>query len=142
MAKAFGVKLSIYQHARTGKHFRCPDGEINIPENLAGIITGVFGLNDMPILIRHSGVSVGRKAAATVDPQKQWPGSFYPHEVAKLYNFPPTQGAGQRVAVLEFGGGFDQKVLADYFKQKIGLATPPTVNSILVLNTQWTSTMA
>ena len=37
------------------------------------------------------------------------------------------------MAVLEFGGGFDPTVLADYFKQNIGLRTPPTVNSIFVL---------
>ena len=136
MSNAFAVKLSIYQHARTNTHFRCPESDISIPESLSSIITGVFGLNDMPIVVRHAGVRVGRKTAEAIDPQQQWPGSFYPHEVAKLYNFPPTQGAGQRIAVLEFGGGFDPKVLAAYFKQKIGLQTPPTVNSILVLNTQ------
>ena len=35
--------------------------------------------------------------------------------MARLYNFPSTQGNGQRVAVLEFGGGFDQSVLPGAF---------------------------
>ena len=60
-------------------------------------------------------------------------GLVFPNQVAQLYNFPPTQGAGQRVAILEFGGGFDQSVLADYFTKNIGLKTPPTVNAIPVL---------
>jgi kumamolisin len=88
----------------------------------------------MPVVVRHS-VRVGRKAA-DIDPKQQWPGSFYPNEVATLYNFPPMQGAGQRVAVLEFGGGFDQSVLANHFTRNIGLPEPPVVNAILVLNQQ------
>jgi kumamolisin len=133
MSKAFGVKLSMYKHLRTATQFRCPEDNVRIPESLAPIITGVFGLNDMPVVVR-SGVRVGRKAAAGVDPQQQFPGSFYPNEVAKLYNFPPNQGGGQRVAVLEFGGGFDQSVLSDYFTNNIGLPNPPTVNAIFVLD--------
>jgi kumamolisin len=133
MSRAFGVELSIYKHSRTGTNFRCPTGDIHIPQNLTSIITGVFGLNDMPVVVRRS-ARVGRKAA-NLDPQEQFPGSFYPNQVAKLYNFPPTQGAGQRVAVLEFGGGFDQSVLADYFTKNIGLQTPPTVNAIFVSGT-------
>jgi kumamolisin len=135
MQQAFGVKLSVYEHARTKTRFRCPQHEIQIPESLTPIITGVFGLNDMPVVVRHS-ARVGRRAAASADPKDQFPGSFYPNEVAKLYNFPPTQGAGQRVAILEFGGGFDQAVLNDYFTNNIGLANPPTVNGISVLNTK------
>jgi kumamolisin len=132
MSRAFGVELGRYLHARTKTHFRCPKSDIQVPESLAPIITGVFGLNDMPVVVHH-GVRVGRKAAASANPKTQFPGSFYPNEVAKLYNFPPTDGAGQRVAILEFGGGFDQSVLAAYFTNNIGLATPPVVNSISVL---------
>jgi kumamolisin len=79
---------------------------------------------------------VGRKGAAVAaDPKQQFRGSFYLNEVAKLYNFPSTHGAGQRVAVLEFGGGFNQSVLDNYFTHNIGLNTPPVVNAISVLNT-------
>lgn len=131
MSQAFGVKLAMYRHSRTGVRFRCPKADIRIPKRLAPIITGVFGLNDMPVVVRL-GLRLTRKVT-DVDPRQQFPGSFYPNEVAKLYNFPSTQGNGQRVAVLEFGGGFDQSVLADYFKENIGLQTPPTVNAIFVL---------
>jgi kumamolisin len=135
LARAFDTRLLMYKHPRTRTQFRCPESDIHIPERFKGIITGVFGLNDMPIVVRH-GVAARRRAAASTDPQQQFPGSFYPNQVAQLYNFPPTQGAGQRVAVLEFGGGFDPSVLAAYFKNNIGLPTPPTVNAIPVLGTQ------
>lgn len=136
MARAFDTKLSMYKHARTGTEFRCPEADIKIPKALESVITGVFGLNDMPVVVRHATRPVrtlGHRQAANVDPKHRFPGSFYPHEVAKLYDFPPTRGAGQRVAVLEFGGGFDPAVLADYFTNTIGLPTSPTVNAIPVL---------
>jgi kumamolisin len=134
LEKAFGVKLSVYQHLRTKTQFRRPENDIQVPESLSSIITGVFGLNDMPVVVRRS-VRTAAKAVASIDPKKKYPGTFYPNEVAKLYNFPPQQGAGQRVAVLEFGGGFDQSVLASYFTHNIGLAAPPVVNGISILNT-------
>jgi kumamolisin len=135
MAKAFDVKISRYKHKRTGADFRCPETDISVPESLQPIISGVFGLNDMPVIVRNR-VRPAHRAQAITNPQTQFPGSFYPNEVAKLYNFPPQQGQGQRVAILEFGGGFDQSVLADYFTNSLGLAAPPTVNSIPVLGQQ------
>jgi kumamolisin len=134
MARAFGVKLFMYQHSRTRTQFHFPDGDIKVPETLVPIITGVFGLSDMPVAVRHA-VRVATQVA-NANPKQQFPGSFYPNEVAKLYNFPSTQGVGQRVAVLEFGGGFDQSVLAGYFTQNIGLPAAPTVNAIFVLGAQ------
>jgi kumamolisin len=132
MSRAFGVKLSKYHHSRTNTQFRCPSDNIHVPEHLASIITGVFGLNNMPVVVR-SAVRKAKKSASS-NPKSDFPGSFFPNEVAKLYNFPRTQGSGQRVAILEFGGGFDQSVLADYFTNNIGLQTPPTVNALLVLD--------
>ena len=130
MSRAFGVKLSMYKHFRTKTEFRCPEGEIRVPQSLQPVIRGVFGLDNMPVVERHVS-RVGRKAAGG-DPKTLNPGSFYPNEVSKLYNFPPAQGDGQRVAVLEFGGGFDQSVLADYFTKYIGLVASPIVNAIPV----------
>jgi kumamolisin len=135
MARAFDIRLLNYKHSRTGTQFRCPQQDIHIPERFKGIITGVFGLNDMPVAIRHR-VRAGRRALASADPRQQFPGSFYPSQVAQFYNFPSTKGVGQRVAVLEFGGGFDPHVLSDYFTKAIGLASAPTVNAIPVLGTQ------
>ena len=135
MSQAFGIKLAMYRHKRTGTAFRCPTtSAIRIPKSLVPIIAGVFGLNDMPAVIRHSLRPVIRPA--TSDPQTLFPGSFYPPAVAKLYKFPPNQGDGQRVAILEFGGGYDPSVLSDYFTGTLGLKTAPTVNAILVLGTQ------
>ena len=135
MSRAFGVKLSMFKHSRTGLHFRCPETDIQVPEHLASIITGVFGLNNMPVVVRRPIRAPFPNKAMNTDPKQLFPGTFYPNEVAKLYNFPGTQGAGQRVAILEFGGDFSQSVLNGYFTKNIGLQTPPIVNGISVLGT-------
>jgi kumamolisin len=134
LSRAFGVKMSMYHHSRTQTKFRCPESDIQIPKKLASAIAAVFGLNDMPVVVRHTARTLRRSAASS--PQDQFPGTFFPNEVAQLYNFPPTQGQGQRVAILEFGGGFDPAVLASYFTNQIGLSTPPSVNAIPVLGTK------
>ncbi len=61
LSRAFGVKMSMYHHSRTQTKFRCPESDIQIPKKLASAIAAVFGLNDMPVVVRrhrrgHSGV--------------------------------------------------------------------------------------
>ena len=127
MSRAFGVTLKMYEHGRTRTEFRCPTGNIQIPSELNKIVTGVFGLNDMPVVVRNRVLTPRRPAATrnrTQGLKLEFPGSFFPNEVAKLYNFPPTQGQGQSVAILEFGGGFDQSALADYFNNQINVPAP------------------
>src|SRR2546426_4438352 len=84
MEQAFGVKLERY--TERGRSFRIRTGEIKIPADLAGIVEGVFGLDNRPRVEPHfriaKGTSGGRvKARATVK-------GFTPLEVAALYAFP------------------------------------------------------
>jgi kumamolisin len=46
-----------------------------------------------------------------------------PQGLAKLYNFPPGDGAGQRIAIAEFGGGYFGDDAALY-AQSFGLPVP------------------
>jgi kumamolisin len=138
MEKAFQAKLSMYNHPRTGTHHCRPEGEVKIPCDVAKVIIGVFGLNDMPAMVRPAASRKipHRADQGKADPKTLFPGCFYPHEVAELYDFPDTKGANQRVAVLEFGGGFDRNILDSYFRDKIKPPVSPTVNVIPVLNQQ------
>jgi kumamolisin len=54
--------------------------------------------------------------------------SFYPEQVAKLYNFPAGDGTGQTVAIIELGGGYN---LSDLNTYAMGRNLPlPNVTSI------------
>lgn len=61
---------------------------------------------------------------------KQPPGSFTPLQVAELYNFPESDGAGECIAIIELGGGYSAKDLKTYFAE---LGVPlPNVSSVSV----------
>jgi kumamolisin len=123
MEEAFGVKLERYK-AR-GRSFRIRSGEIKIPADLAGIVEGVFGLDNRPRVEPHFRIandpSGGKvKARATVK-------GFTPLEVAALYAFPKgVDGKGQTIAILEFGGGYRAADLSSYFS-KLGVKPPKVI---------------
>jgi len=123
MEQAFGVKLERY--TARGRFFRVRTGEIKIPADLAGIVEGVFGLDNRPRVEPHFRIardtSAGKvKARATVK-------GFTPLEVAALYAFPKgVDGKGQTIAILEFGGGYKVADLNNYFS-KLGVKAPKVV---------------
>ena len=119
LSAAFGVYLAKYQHP--DGDFRGRTGPIYIPEDLAGIIQGVFGFDNRPQarphFRKHKPKQPAKKSGA--------PTSFTPLQVAQLYNFPAgTDGTGECIGILEFGGGFSNTDLNTYFQQ-LGISTPP-----------------
>ena len=111
LAAAFGTSLTeVRSPGPGGEGFvqhRARQGELQVPDQLAGVVTGVLGLDNRPQAHPHF-----RHAAPEVTHA-----GYSPVDVAKLYNFPPdTDGTGQTVAVIELGGGFGEKDLDAYFK--------------------------
>jgi len=120
MNKAFGVEL---QKSELGSQtFRVREGGIYLPETIAGIVTGVFGLDERPQAKTHF-----RLQSATTQTE-----SYSPIEVANLYNFPPnTTGAGETIGIIELGGGFQTSDLESFF-QSLSISTPPPVTAVSV----------
>jgi kumamolisin len=117
MARAFDVQLRRWQ--RGGTSYRGRVGPVHIPEDLAPIIEGVFGLDDRPQ--SHSRVS-RRARIASAD------NGFTPPQVAALYDFPRhLDGSGQTVALLQLGGGYRGAELQHYFAS-LRLPTPSIVD--------------
>jgi kumamolisin len=117
MSAAFGVTLSSYEHS--GGNFRGRTGPIMMPSDLAGVVEGVFGLDNRPQARAHCTgfrpVAEAKAAGQTV---------YTPLQVAQLYNFPANlNGAGESIGILEFGGGYTSSDLTTYFKQ-LGVAAP------------------
>src|SRR5437660_728138 len=78
----------------------------HVPQQLGGVIIGVFGIDERPQARPHLRFH-SRPAAAT---------SYTPPQVAAAYNFPTgVTGAGETVAIIELGGGFRQPDLDTYF---------------------------
>lgn len=125
MEKAFAVDLTEFEYDNGS--YRGYTGAIQIPEDHAGFVSGVFGLDNRPVVsphIRYRGVSrpFGARASTT---------SYTPPQVAKLYDFPQdATGAGQTIGLIEFGGGYRPADIREYF-QRLG-HQPPAVKCVSV----------
>src|SRR5579859_1152859 len=126
----FQVRLFHYSHPKG--NYRGRKGDVHVPAELAGIIVAVFGLDNRklikrrPLRRRISSLNQATRAAAI----RSW---FYPAELATIYSFPPGDGSGQTVGILEFGGGFFPDDLAT-FCQNANVSVP-TVTPVSVNNT-------
>src|SRR5262249_55942719 len=87
-------------------------GPVHVPDQLADIVEGVFGLDDRPQAKPHLRV---RGEHGNV----QWHGTasaFTPPQLATLYDFPArATGSGQCIGIIELGGGYRPTDLARYF---------------------------
>jgi kumamolisin len=117
---AFHADLQIYHHA--AGTYRGRTGSIGLPDELSGIVTGIFGFDTRP---RHRGRlrrALGRRGIPAGD-------GVAATDFAKRYEFPEAvgkvslDGAGQTVAIIELGGGYRASDLQLYF-QTVNLPLP------------------
>jgi kumamolisin len=108
---AFGVQLQLMRHDSCS--YRGRTGNIQLPSSLQGIVEAVLGLDSRPQAAPHFRI---RPAASTAT-------SFTPTQIAALYGFPASGGAGECVGIVELGGGFRPADLDTYFKG-LGVSSP------------------
>jgi len=106
---AFKAGLGVYSHGEDGL-LRGREGDVHIPSELDGIVTGVFGLDQRRVARRseHAGAMHPANAPAVNAPAADAPAAapLGPAEFEQRYRFPDGDGAGQTVAIAEFGGGY------------------------------------
>jgi kumamolisin len=110
MQDAFSTRLSRYRTPHG--EYRGRSSYLHVPARVAPAIEAVLGLDDRPQAtadcraVPHERAEQARKT------------SFTPPRIAELYEFPRRlDGSGQRIAVLELGGGFRRSHLRRYFAQ-------------------------
>ena len=138
MESAFGTSLaavsSPHPDGSGDVQHRYRTGGLSVPARLDGIVTAVLGLDDRPQArpqFRRPPASRPRPAAepedGTADPARKpapQATALTAPQVASFYQFPAgTDGAGQTVAIIELGGGYQQSDLSTYFSG-LGLAVP------------------
>jgi kumamolisin len=120
-AEAFGTQFDRYEHE--GKHYRARTGAIQVPEEIAGSIEAVLGLDNRPQARPYARVHGTPEAVANV--------SYTPRQVAQLYSFPlDADGSGQTIGILELGGGYRAADLKNYFASMN--IKEPSVTAVLV----------
>ena len=117
---AFGVTLNEMTNSK--KTYRSHSGELNIPVELKDIILHVSGHDNYlegairPMLTGYHLDENGNIPAENL-PSAAIAGSvsLTPTQVANAYNFPTSDGYGQTVAIVQFGGGYTQNNLTSSF---------------------------
>jgi kumamolisin len=119
---AFGVRLAHYEYPQGS--YRGREGSLQLPEELAGAVVAILGLDDRPQAKPHFQFQRAREGfhGATAAPS-----GYTPNQVAKFYDFPTGGGAGQCIGLVELGGGYRPHDLKTYFNQ-LGLPEPPVVS--------------
>ncbi|WP_155981764.1 protease pro-enzyme activation domain-containing protein [Nocardia sp. BMG111209] len=111
--RLFGVELSAVRDidpvGGEPAAYRMRSGLLYVPAAWAGVVTAVLGLDDRPQVRPNFRLPDDAQAARAT--------AYTPPQLAAIYDFPPATGAGQTVAILEFGGGFDQQDIDDYFAE-------------------------
>jgi kumamolisin len=124
MSSAFRVTLVTFEAA--GQRFRDHIDPIQIPDDISDDVEAVVGLDNRPQLTPRIQTLSEQGKTGSLGP----PASYPPAQVAEMYDFPGTYtGAGQCIAILEFGGGYTKHDLAAFFAEN-GISPPPHVVAI------------
>ena len=126
---AFGVDLQRFEHP--GGSYRGRVGAIHLPDELHGRVEAVLGLDNRPVARPHF------RRARPLPGNVHWHAdsgtttSFTPLQLAAMYNFPPGDGKGECVGIIELGGGERQADLTTYFSG-LGIKSGPKVTVVSV----------
>jgi kumamolisin len=116
MEQAFGTVL--HNYALGPRNYRGRQGPILLPAEIIPHVEAVLGLDNRP---------VAKPRFRSRDIQA----SYYPQQIAALYDFPQGDGTGQTVALIELGGNYGPQDLQTYFAAS-GLTQTPMVRSVSV----------
>jgi kumamolisin len=98
MEAAFRPGMVLMRSAKDGD-YRGRTGTLQIPAELQGIVTGIFGLDKRRMARRKAKSPAAGTKTATLSP-------LTPVDLEQRYNFPPGDAKGQSIAIAEFGGGY------------------------------------
>ena len=91
------------------------DEDLQVPDQLARILQGVFGIDNRKEARMHMWTPQMHMWAGMMQAQAAQPRSYTVEQVAVEYNFPDAKdkGRGQTIAILSLGGRLNRKDFAD-----------------------------
>lgn len=118
---AFDVDMHTYH--KDGHTFHATHSPVKIPSELADKVHGVLGFNTHKIAHPYVWSSSIKPRAST---------TFTPLQLATMYNFPKNlDGTGQRVGIIELGGGYVLSDITHYFSM-LGITATPNITAVSV----------
>ncbi len=132
MEEAFRLELTRYRLGNM--EYRGRIGPVHVPRYLAGVVEGVFGLDDRPQARTDTGHPT-LLDAALLDPSADpvvgaVARPMWPNQIAALYNFPhEADGDGEIIAIIALAGGYVEADFEAYFS-RIRADKVPSVVSV------------
>ena len=131
LSKVFKTSFVIYKcptntSSRSTKTCFAANSTVSIPTSLKTAILGVIGLEQV-LSLKTNYIISRRKTKASAN--------LIGPDVANIYGFPNSTGAGVRVGIIAMGGYFLQSDLQSFFTQ-FGLGTAPTINVVFINGAQ------
>ena len=127
MEAAFGVKLEQFEH--DAGTYRGRSGTISVPGDPAGIVEGVFGLDNRPQAKPHFQVLESSEGAVAT---RAASASFTPPQLATLYSFPTGVDGGRNAPTT--ANSADGEVMLD-IEVAAGIAPKATIAVYFAPNT-------
>lgn len=122
---AFDVRLQRFEHPHGT--YRGRTGPVHVPDSLSEAVEAVLGLDNRPAARPY--IRARRRDATRADGGCGM--AFSPSDLAGLYGFPPGNGNGQCVGIIELGGGYRTADLLAYCA-RLGIDTLPRLVSVPV----------
>jgi kumamolisin len=123
LLETFPTDVRRAEHRGAPHRLRC--GPQHVDASLEGHVEAVFGFCGHPRARPY--VRLPARVAPSPEGDRASAISYLPGEIANFYDFPAgLDGSGQCIGILEFGGGYSDDDLRQYFA-KIGVACPEFV---------------
>jgi kumamolisin len=132
-AQVFQTAFVEYKCNTTSSQDKCfaTISEVFIPESLKSSILGILGLEQVLSLTPSCVQAETDSSKESRQIIKNAYSNFLGPQVAQVYNFPNSTGAGVNIGIITVGGYFNQTDLNNYFTQ-YGLGTAPIINVVFV----------
>jgi kumamolisin len=110
-SKAFQVQFT--ERVQKGLTYRSHSEAVQIPSDIKDVVEAVLGLDNRPLMSHHMFAHASESK-----------NHLHPQTVMDAYEFPTgANGKGQRIAIIELGGGYYDEDIKNYF-QKLNLPLP------------------
>jgi len=118
------LQIEINRFSKDGSIYHANLNKPQIPSQLSGVIDNILGLNTKKIAKPHY-----HKLSATQNTNLS---SFTPLQVAAMYAFPTNlNGSGQKIGIIELGGGYVLSDITHYFST-LGISGSPNITAVSV----------
>lgn len=126
---ANALNVDLHQYSLNEDVYHASSELINLPKKWKGKIDNILGLDTSKVAAPYVKFNVHENIHANSNITAK---PFDPIQLSTLYNFPTNlDGTGQKIGIIELGGGFVASDISTYFS-KLGINATPNVTAVSI----------